>query len=120
MISYIKRKLTERNERKDLDNAVEGKMLDYRHNEWGHAIHFPKERKKDLTWRVDGFHTPLPSVHDTFLTKGKGGDDLVFIFIEVEPCGDPRDMYFAKVGCIRKATEADKDKAKPVGINFLL
>ena len=41
--------------------------------------------------------TPLPQNGDEVVISMDSGKELVCRFYDVEPCGDPRDMFWAKI-----------------------
>ena len=69
---------------------------------WGNAINwFPDNQFNepfgpDKTFRVIGWKPRIPRVGDTI--KGEFEKSWIwFEFVEVERCGDPRDMFFGTV-----------------------
>jgi hypothetical protein len=58
------------------------------HTGWGNSIRFSGDR-----WV--GHMTPLPDVGDEIHERTVDGGIGRFIITRVEPCGDPRDMFFA-------------------------
>ena len=83
-------------------------MADYTiGGDWGDAIHwsdpeqFQQSITHETTFRVYGFKSSIPRVGDTL--KGEFIKSWMwFTFVSVEPCGDPPDMFFADVRCIKQ------------------
>lgn len=69
---------------------------------WGDAIQW-------MTWptRVTGWKTPQPVNGDILTCELKSGKTGVWIFSNVEPCGDPADMFFASVAPAGYADEVN-------------
>lgn len=72
-------------------------------NGWGDALHFfdPKELheefdEKTKRFQVYGHKRRIPHVDDT-LKADFGHTVILFKFVEVNPCGNPPDMFFAWV-----------------------
>lgn len=68
---------------------------------WGDRISFSE-------WpslRVNGHKTPKPVVGDVLTSAMESGKTLVFLFVSVEPCGDPPDMFFGTVEPVGYADE---------------
>ena len=63
---------------------------------WGRKIHF----LDDDDTRIFGWRTPLPEVGDElrFMTVKRA--IARFRITKMEPCGNPRDMFFADVECL--------------------
>ena len=96
---------------KNIFNKQENKdvmLIDFRNSYWGHSIVFDKTNE-DNSFEVYGWHSPVPEKGDEFLHKFKKGIG-VCIFMDVKPCDDPKDMFFANAGLIRYATQEDYDK----------
>lgn len=75
-------------------------VFDCQKNFWGHAVHLDnnkREVRRDKPfWPCRGHLSPLPQVSDRVIVQfGKG--PVICTFIEVDPCGDPADMFFGKV-----------------------
>jgi hypothetical protein len=101
-------------EPKEKENPM---IIDYRTMCWGHTVTLG-ERNEDLTYNIHGFNHRVPEDGDLFLRNMEGGL-CVYLLWDVEPCNDPSDMYFAKTGIIRYATETDLaklDSQKPMFI----
>ena len=91
---------------KGSDTVKEGHLHDFRSSYWGHSIVFEGKGKRKDSFEVHGWVTPSLEVGDVFLHQaGKGL--AVFYVLSVESVNDPKDMFFATVGIIRYATEAD-------------
>lgn len=60
---------------------------------WGDAINISDWDKR----RVVGWKTPQPKKGDYLMADMKEGRKGLFRFIKVEPCNDPRDMFFATI-----------------------
>jgi len=78
------------------------RRFDCSKNFWGHACHLDNDTKTivDNEWvffDVSGHLTPIPRVGDEVIISMASGKAAVFVFTEVEPCRDPKDMYFGKV-----------------------
>lgn len=106
----MKNKILNLFKKKEKSIKPTGRMIDYRTNYWGHSIGGWK-RTEDNSFSVHGFCNRLPIVGDECLHKFSQGIG-VCIFLAVEPCDDPKDMYFARVGLTHYATNEDYDKLK--------
>lgn len=85
------------------------RLIDYRTKTWGHNIEF-LETHEDGSFDVYGFNsTFIPRDKDEFLHHFKKGVGVCTLW-DVHPCNDPKDMFFAKAGIIRYATEEDYAK----------
>lgn len=63
------------------------------HQSWGnHIFFFDFERR-----RISGHLTPLPEVGDEWHVTMKSGNTMRYEIFSVEPCRDPRDMFFGMV-----------------------
>lgn len=56
--------------------------------------------------RAYGHLTPLPKNGDKLQVDTKSGKKIIFYFTNVEPCGNPRDMFFADVQICPEFCEA--------------
>lgn len=81
------------------------RLIDYRKKYWGHSLEFTKTND-DNSFQVYGWCSDIPKEGDELLHKFKKGIG-VCVFLEVRPCNDPKDMFFAKIGLIRYATDED-------------
>lgn len=73
---------------------------------WGDAINWVSVERL----RVVGWKPRKPAVGDWLLAHMQSGSIGVFLFVRVEPCAAPRDMFFAtvqKVGYAREITEGN-------------
>ena len=70
---------------------------------WGDRIELRGEWPKttDDKLQVAGWKNPMPKEGDILLIPMQSGKTLKCKFIEVRPCGDPADMFFADVEPIR-------------------
>lgn len=73
-------------------------------SDWGHAINFTNPEQftvefdeKTAEFDIVGHQQRIPKIGDTLDSKFKSGTTYRFIFTEVSPCGNPTDMFFAKV-----------------------
>ena len=109
---------------KGSETVKEGHIYDFRSNFWGHSIVFDGKGKKSNSQKVHGWVTPHISPGDIFLHQATKGLAVWYV-LEVENVKDPSDMFFATVGIIRYATEADIEQVKtptytePVKINHI-
>jgi hypothetical protein len=63
---------------------------------WSDATEFETNWNENSVFRVHGWQSKIPKVGQTLL--GEFNTTWTkFEFVEVERCGDPRDMFFAKV-----------------------
>lgn len=67
-----------------------------RYNAYGSRISWLDVERR----RLSGHTTPHPSVGDELRAEMESGRVARFRFVAVEPCGDPRDMWFATVADI--------------------
>lgn len=65
------------------------------HVEWMNPEHF-QEISKHNTFTCWGHYTPLPQVGDILIGDFQRSV-ITFTFVNVEPCTDPSDMFFADV-----------------------
>ena len=65
----------------------------WEHKGWKDSIYWSKWEIRELT----GHLTPLPQIGDELRAQLQNDKVARFKFIEVNPCKDPRDMFFAKV-----------------------
>lgn len=79
---------------------------------WGDAIDWTDPSQFDVTplspdarYRCVGWKRCIPKVGQTASAEFMKSR-LVFEFVEVEPCGDPRDMFFATVKPIHQEMRA--------------
>jgi hypothetical protein len=74
---------------------------------WGDAIQWSDVKQFDGTmttksrYSVMGWKTPKPKVGHTLRAEFEKSW-MIFEFIEIRPCGDPADMFFATVKPIRQ------------------
>lgn len=68
-----------------------------RDNHWGHSIEWFDFDAK----RVHGWLKPLPVKGDVFDCEMNSGRTARFKFVEVQPCGNPSDMFFATVEFVK-------------------
>ena len=63
--------------------------------------------EKEFT--ISGHKTPLPKLGQTIVSEG---DDYFtkFIISEIEPCGNPKDMFFGKVKAIEQVMKKEVTK----------
>ena len=73
------------------ENGMPGDNINFSHPE-----KFQKDNPAGTLFDVHGWITPLPKVGDTLVSDFKKSY-IKFKFVEVNPCEDPRDMFFAKV-----------------------
>ncbi len=64
---------------------------------WGRDWHFMDYKHDAKTNKIGGHQTPLPRVADEFHSPMSSGKVGVFTVVSVDYCGDPPDMFFAKV-----------------------
>lgn len=68
---------------------------------WGHQIAWGTN-KDSRSWRggsivnITGFRARIPRVDDVVLSRMQSGKVGLFVFTEIEKCGNPYDMFFAK------------------------
>jgi len=60
---------------------------------WGHNIYFADFEDR----KIVGWMTPLPEVGDELRFEWDGEKIARFRIIKMEPCGHPRNMFFAYV-----------------------
>ena len=60
---------------------------------WGNAIDWMDWDKREIV----GWLSRIPEVNDEIQKKMESGKIARFIILSVERCGDPPDMFFAKV-----------------------
>ena len=78
---------------KKLFGKKEGRIFDMTSGSgWGNVVHFDRNGID-----VHGWLTPLPKKGDVILVRMKSGKVGKYIFTQVKPCGNPRDMFFGKV-----------------------
>ena len=66
---------------------------------WGDRItinEWPKRDNENLA-SVYGHKNPIPRIGDTLRVPCKSGKVMLCKFVDVRPCGDPADMFFADV-----------------------
>jgi hypothetical protein len=74
---------------------------------WGNAISWTSPEQFEKPWTdesrfdVCGFKPRIPKVGDTLLAEFQRSW-VTFEFAEVRPCGDPPDMFFAKVKLLKQ------------------
>lgn len=72
---------------------------------WGHRIswtrpeQFEKDHDKETRFDVNGHQSRIPEIGDLLAADFRKSTRL-FVFVSVERCGDPCDMFFAQVKCI--------------------
>jgi hypothetical protein len=88
------------------ETVKEGHLHDFRSTYWGHSIIFGGKGKRKNSFEAHGWVTPHLSAGDIFLHHAKKGL-AIFYVLEVDNKRNVPDMFFATVGIIRYATEAD-------------
>lgn len=68
----------------------------WEHTGWGDAINITKVNE-DGTFRIVGWLWHKPKNGDYLIYKVSSGKKAKGLICEVEYCGDPHDMFFAKV-----------------------
>lgn len=63
---------------------------------WGDRIEWRDFEKGGVT----GWKQRIPEVGDWLLCEMKSGRTGLYRFAEVEPCGDPHDMFFAEMEAV--------------------
>ena len=89
-------------------------MIDYRKQGWGHKIIF-HSKNDDNSHTISGFLTPPPKDGDEFLHEFDNGENSfagVCELKDVNPYSDPHDMYKARAGLVRIATDEDIQRAE--------
>lgn len=64
-----------------------------KHKGWGNSIQFNDWEKR----RLVGWTSPIPKKGDELIAEMFSGKLGKFLFVKVEPCIDPSDMWFATV-----------------------
>lgn len=77
---------------------------------WGDRISWWPENQ--LT-HVSGHKTPKPQAGDVLICEMKSGKTGVWIFQNIDHCGDPPDMFFADVNPIGYSDEIDFELPGP-------
>lgn len=70
---------------------------------WGDAINWNEPSMTD----VHGWKRNKPQPGDVLLSDMRSGRKGVFIFQSIQNCGDPPDMFFAKVHGVGYTDDAD-------------
>ena len=74
---------------------------------WGNAIQFSTYKKGSAIQRVHGFKHRFPQPGDVLQVPMESGKPGYWRFTEIEPCGDPRDMFFATISILGYEDEGD-------------
>lgn len=113
ILSWIKNKFS-----KKIPSAT-GRRIDFRKCYWGHNIMSMTFDEQTNMSSCLTICTPLPSVGDDLILNTKSGKVGICRVMEVEPCGDPRDMANVKFGCVGYLEEETKPNNDSIGWNML-
>jgi hypothetical protein len=82
---------------------------------WGASITYTdRGSPRDLAnFRVHGWVSPLPRVGDVLLVPMQSGRWCECVFVSVEPCGNPRDMFFATCASLERYAELPARQDRP-------
>ena len=89
----------------------DSKRFDCRQNGWGHACHLEREIEPIENWKfwdVSGHLTPLPRYGDEVIKLMGSGKATLFVFTEIRPARNVRDMFFGKAVCIAYLEDLEK------------
>ena len=64
---------------------------------WGNAINFSDFKAGEEKQKVYGCKHRFPVEGDVVQVPMQSGKKGYWLFVSIEPCGDPRDMFFATV-----------------------
>lgn len=68
----------------------------WEHRGWGDSINIDKINKNS-SFRIHGWLPNIPRNGDKLIYKAQSGKYISGYIVNVECCGDPRDMFFADV-----------------------
>jgi hypothetical protein len=94
----------------DVKYSADCRLYDNRNNNWGDRVSLDERvNNGEPYYKCNGHLTPLPNVGDVVVkTFGKG--DVACMFVEVEPCGNPEDMFFGVVATLNYISEIPRIK----------
>jgi len=85
---------------------------------WGNKISFCEFEAGKAVQRVHGFKHRIPKVGDVLQTPMNSGKPGYWMFTEIEPCRDPRDMFFATIQALGYEDEGDARDILPQVTEF--